>query len=187
MFKFQAFRRLLARRVGMNQTEVINVIFSRGLSKFPAEPDYLDSEGPQIPLHEPLNVQIKSYDFTVLEKFSGYIHKTAENMGIEVDDCWAAPCKKHKIQTFKPFSAQVESQYNLNIYERNVQVVDLEATKAPLFFHIIQAALPEGVKMTVKPHDDTDEEHRYVPDLELTQLKNELNALGGPTASKGKR
>lgn len=49
----------------------------------------LKTKGPQIPLYEPLNVQIKSYDFTVLEKFSGYIHKTAENMGIEVDDWYA--------------------------------------------------------------------------------------------------
>lgn len=60
----------------------------------------------------------------------------------------------------------------------------MPTTKAPLFFHIIQAALPEGVRMTVKPHDDTDEELRYVPDLELTQLKNELDAMGGPSKSK---
>lgn len=66
-------------------------------------------------------------------------------------------------------------------------MVDLEATKAPIFFHIIQAALPEGVKLTVKLHDDMEEEHRYLPDLELTQLKNELDSLGGPTTSKGKR
>lgn len=66
-------------------------------------------------------------------------------------------------------------------------MVDLETTKAPLFFHVIQAALPEGVKMTVKPHDEIDEEQRYLPDLELTQLKNELDALGGPTVSKTRR
>jgi hypothetical protein len=42
--------------------------------------------GPQIPLYEPLNVQIKSYDYTVLETFSSYIHKTAEHLEIEVED-----------------------------------------------------------------------------------------------------
>ncbi|KAK4029206.1 39S ribosomal protein L48, mitochondrial [Daphnia magna] len=186
MFKLQALGRVL-RTARVTQTEMVNVMFSRSLNTFIAEPEYLDTKGPQIPLYEPLNVQIKSYDFTVLEKFSGYIHKTAENMGIEVDDCWASPCQKYKVQTFKPFSTQTEHQYNLNVYERNVQVVDLEATKAPIFFHIIQAALPEGVKLTVKLHDDMEEEHRYLPDLELTQLKNELDSLGGPTTSKGKR
>ena len=60
----------------------------------------------------------------------------------------------------------------------------MPTTKAPLFLHIIQAALPEGVRMTVKLHDDADEELRYVPDLELTQLKSELEAMGGPSKSK---
>lgn len=35
---------------------------------------------------------------------------------------WAAPCRKFKIQTFKPSSTNIDSQYNLNVYERNVQV-----------------------------------------------------------------
>nr|SVE84060.1 EOG090X0MUO [Daphnia pulex] len=175
----------LIRTVGVAHTELVNVMFSRGLrSNFPAEPEYLDIQGPQVPLYEPLNVQIKSYDYTVLETFSSYIHKTAENLEIEVEDCWATPCQKYKIQTFKPFSTQVDNQYNLNLYERNVQVVDLPTTKAPLFFHVIQAALPEGVRMNVKLHDDTDELLRYVPDLELTQLKSELDAMGGPSKSK---
>ena len=38
---------------------------------------------------------------------------------------WAAPCKKLKIQTFKPNGTQVDNQYNLNLYERNVQVSSL--------------------------------------------------------------
>ena len=49
---------------------------------------YFQSTGPQIALYDTLNVQIKSYNFTVLESFSSYIHKTAENMGIEVEDWW---------------------------------------------------------------------------------------------------
>nr|CAG4637552.1 EOG090X0MUO [Ceriodaphnia reticulata]SVE73355.1 EOG090X0MUO [Ceriodaphnia reticulata] len=161
--------------------------YSQGGDGKMSSPTWVFRMGPQVPLYEPLNVQIKSYDFTVLETFSSYIHKTAENMGIEVDDCWATPCKKFKIQTFKPNSTQVDNQYYLNQYERNVQIVDLPTTTAPIFFTIIQAALPEGVEMKVKPHEDVDEELRYVPDLELKQLKSELDALGGPTISKSKR
>lgn len=52
---------------------------------------------------------------------------------------------------------------------------------------MIQAALPVGVQLNVKEHESADDEIRYVPDLELTQLKNELDALGGPTTSKGGR
>ena len=49
----------------------------------------LQSKEPQIPLYDALNLQIKSYDFTVLESFSSYIHKTAENMEIEVEDWYS--------------------------------------------------------------------------------------------------
>lgn len=63
----------------------------------------------------------------------------------------------------------------------------MPSTVAPIFISVIQAALPEGVKLTVKPHEDADEELRYVPDLELKQLKSELDALGGPTISKTRR
>nr|CAG4651534.1 EOG090X0MUO [Simocephalus serrulatus]SVE94665.1 EOG090X0MUO [Simocephalus serrulatus] len=185
MFTFKIFGRLV--KPGFLNVEVRNVLSSRGLRQIPFEPEYLDSKGPQIPLYEPLNVQIKSYDFTILEKFSGYIHKTAENMGLEVEDCWATPCKKYKIQNYKPFSTQTDSVYQLNLYERNVQIVDLPTTIAPIFFHIIQAALPEGVRLNIKHHDVADEELRYVPDLELKQLKDELDALGGPSISRSRR
>lgn len=63
----------------------------------------------------------------------------------------------------------------------------MPTTIAPIFFHIIQAALPEGVRLNIKLHDDADEELRYVPDLELKQLKNELDALGGPSISRSRR
>ncbi len=187
-----------------------------------------------MPLYEPLNVQIKSYDFTVLETFSGYIHKTAENMGIEVDDWYSADkvCSKNFVIRitivcifFKPVGQHLaknirfkllnqmvprwttsttsinmkemfrldtslwgeQLSFYLHGYFSYVQLIDLPATTAPIFFHIIQAALPEGVEMKVKPHEDADEELRYVPDLELKQLKSELDALGGPTISRSSR
>jgi len=61
---------------------------------------------------------------------------------------------------------------------------DLPSTSAPIFFSIIQAALPEGVKMNIKLHEEEDELVRYVPDQELTQLKSELEALGGASKAK---
>ena len=64
------------------------------------------------------------------------------------------------------------------------QLTDLPSTSAPIFFSIIQAALPEGVKMNIKLHEEEDELVRYVPDQELTQLKSELEALGGASKAK---
>jgi large subunit ribosomal protein L48 len=43
------------------------------------EPEYLDSLKPDIPEYEEINVQIKGYDFAVLESFQKFVHTTAEN------------------------------------------------------------------------------------------------------------
>lgn len=50
------------------------------------EPDYLDMLQPDIPEYEELNVQMKGYDFAVLESFQKFVHMTAENMDLEVSD-----------------------------------------------------------------------------------------------------
>merc|ERR1712189_158148 len=88
---------------------------------------------------------------------------------------------KHETHTYKPTSMQIESRYSLNTYERNVQVSELLSTKAPIFFSIIQTALPEGVKLNINHHHTDDELARYVPDLELNQLKLSLVEMGGPS------
>ena len=44
------------------------------------------SKEPEVPIYDLLNIKIQSYDFHVLENFSSYIHKTAENMGLEVTE-----------------------------------------------------------------------------------------------------
>lgn len=50
------------------------------------EPDYLDMLKPDIPEYDEVNVQIKGYDFAVLESFQKFVHTIAENMNIEVSD-----------------------------------------------------------------------------------------------------
>lgn len=50
------------------------------------EPDYLDMLKPDIPEYEEVNIQIKGYDFAVLESFQKFVHTIAENMDIEVSD-----------------------------------------------------------------------------------------------------
>merc|ERR1711911_189858 len=149
--------------------------------KFTSPSNYLDSKEPEVPVYNLLNIKIQSYDFHVLENFSSYIHKTAENMDIEVTECWAVPCQKHEIHTYKPTSMAIDSRYSLNTYERNVQVSELLSTKAPIFFSIIQTALPEGVQLNINHHSPDDELVRYVPDLELNQLKVSLEEMGGPS------
>lgn len=50
------------------------------------DPPYLDSLKPPIPIYEELTVQIKGYDFAVLENFQSCIHKIAMILDINVDE-----------------------------------------------------------------------------------------------------
>jgi hypothetical protein len=40
----------------------------------------------KIPLYNTLNIQLKGYDFPVLESYQGFVHHIGEIMGIEVAD-----------------------------------------------------------------------------------------------------
>jgi len=41
---------------------------------------------PDVPEYEEVNVQMKGYDFAVLESFQTFVHNIAENMDIDVSD-----------------------------------------------------------------------------------------------------
>jgi large subunit ribosomal protein L48 len=63
-------------------------------------------------------------------------------------------------------------------------VVDLPSTVGSVLFEVLQTALPEGVSMTVHEHKEEYEEMRYIPDVQLLELKSQLEELGGPTVKK---
>ncbi|XP_021939637.1 39S ribosomal protein L48, mitochondrial isoform X2 [Zootermopsis nevadensis] len=148
------------------------------------EPDYLESGKSKIPLYNALNIQLKGYDFPVLESYQSFVHKIADNMNIEVEDGWAIPPQYLEVQRFKPQSTVVEAEYKMAIYERNVQVVDLPSTVGSIFFEVLQTALPEGVTMTVHEHEEAYEELRYIPDVQLLELKSELEKLRNPNVKR---
>ena len=53
------------------------------------------------------------------------------------------------------------------MYERNIQMNDVDAPLYPIFLRIAQTSLPEGVQLHVEPHTDDSEERRYVPYRDL--------------------
>ena len=40
------------------------------------------------PFYPPTNIQIRGYDFAILESYQRYVHKLCDNMGIEVTERW---------------------------------------------------------------------------------------------------
>uniref|UniRef100_A0A023G7C7 Putative mitochondrial ribosomal protein l48 n=1 Tax=Amblyomma triste TaxID=251400 RepID=A0A023G7C7_AMBTT len=163
------------------KTEVFS---SRSIMKY-HEPEYLQYLKPPMPVYEGLiNVQLKGYDFTVLENCAKKVAKMASMLGIKVSECWATPLESMSISTYKPQSTIVEDTYKLNVYERNIQVSELSGVMAPIFVEAIQASLAEGVRLSVHRHLPEHEEIRYVPDLELEELQRQLDEIVNPPTSQ---
>ncbi|XP_036328689.1 39S ribosomal protein L48, mitochondrial [Rhagoletis pomonella] len=157
--------------------------YSDGRSVY--EPDYLESLKPKFPQYSCLDVQIKGYDYPILESYQRYLHSIAEYLDIDVSDCYALPPQTTKVQRLRPNSAIVDAEYRLTVYERNLQINDVNAPIYPVFLRIAQAALPAGVQLSVQEHSEELEERRYVPDRDLLDLKAELGRMqtgnmGGP-------
>uniref|UniRef100_A0A146LN78 39S ribosomal protein L48, mitochondrial n=1 Tax=Lygus hesperus TaxID=30085 RepID=A0A146LN78_LYGHE len=148
------------------------------------DPPYLDDLVPEVDLCEPFNVQITGPDYALVESYQSVVHRIAKTMGVDVAEGWATPAKKTKVVKYKPRSTVPETEYNLTHYERNIQVVDLPNNLAPILIELVQAAIPQTVAVNIRHHTELDEIERYVPDLELKQLKTELEAAGGPTKKK---
>lgn len=83
----------------------------------------------KIPCYDALNIFLKGYDYPVLESYQKFVHKLMKNMEVDVEDCWALPPQHLLYTTLKVQSEQIESQYNLKLYERVVQIVDVQSTQ----------------------------------------------------------
>jgi len=64
------------------------------------EPDYLDTEGSTIPTYPPLNIQMKGYNFDLLEEYQSWVHRMAENMGVDVSLAWATPAQSLDLTSY---------------------------------------------------------------------------------------
>ncbi|XP_058065263.1 large ribosomal subunit protein mL48 [Anopheles bellator] len=148
------------------------------------EPDYLELLKPKYPLYGTLNFTIKGYDYPILESFQRLMHNVADSMDLEIGDAYAHPPQKLTVQKFKPSSSVVDSEYQLTVYERTVQIDNVQAPLYPIFLRTLQAALPEGVTLSVTEHTSDHEEARYVPDRDLKDLKQQLDEMGGPSKTK---
>lgn len=140
------------------------------------EPDYLDSSIPLIPTYPPINIQLRGYNYDVLESFQSYVHSTAENMGVDVSEAWATPAKSHKVSTYFEGGTRINNEFTLNTFERNVQVTNLRSVDAPILLDIIRSTLPEGVHLSIHQHLQEHFEERFIPDPFIDSIRSELAA-----------
>lgn len=138
------------------------------------EPDYLEASKSKIPDYEKLNVQIKGYNYAVLESYHSVISRFAKLMNIEVDGSWAFPATVLKVQKYKKGTTVVDAEYDLHLYERHTQLKNVTSTRCPILIRTLEATLPEGVFLKVELFDPDLELKRYIPDKELLEKKSLL-------------
>lgn len=98
---------------------------------------------------------------------------------------YAFPPSEFKITKFRPSSNTVDAEYLLYEYERDTQITDVPAVMLPVFIRVLEAALPEGVKLDIDEVGDRDAK-RYIPDKLLLDLKDELQEVGADRKKKKK-
>ncbi|KAI2805991.1 hypothetical protein RDWZM_009375 [Blomia tropicalis] len=142
------------------------------------EPEYLDYLRPQIPYYKLINIQIKGYDYAVLENYGSYLHRLSNKLGLKVSKFWCMPNTTKKIETLLPESSVVESTYELNLYERNIQIENISGRLMSLFVEVVHRSLPVGVYLSIHKHDERQHElSRYIEDHQLIEFKSELKML----------
>jgi large subunit ribosomal protein L48 len=140
------------------------------------DPPYLKQE-PPFPNYEVLNINIKGYDHISLDQYYKFIEKLCNAFKVDVSEAYAMPARSYNIKTYQPFSLNLDKEYTLKMFHRIVRINNLKSTIAPILFESIQLNLPEGVHMTINVPDVEEEEFRYIPDIELNELKNKLDEM----------
>ncbi|XP_012523221.1 uncharacterized protein LOC105829113 [Monomorium pharaonis] len=144
------------------------------------EPDYLQTGKSKIPLLPVINIQIKGYNYPILESYQSFIHKLANIIQIDVENSWPLPPQEFKIQRYKTGTTKIVSEYNLKIYERNTQMSEVSTLKCSILIRALEAALPQGVTLNVDTFDPVLESKRFIPDKDLMDLKSMLDTMNKP-------
>ncbi|CAI4226097.1 unnamed protein product [Auanema sp. JU1783] len=142
------------------------------------EPKFIDTK--IYPEFENLNVRMQGPDYVPLEKFQSYVDRLARKFGFDIIDSYAVACQTEKAVTYKPNSTVVDNDLELSHFDRVVRLGNVPAPRLQLFVNLVRTHVPVGVKITVKTHEKTDEEFRYIPDILLKQKQEELKSLDDP-------
>lgn len=127
--------------------------------------------------YELVNLQLKGYDFVVLEKYQSYLHKTMKKLDFKVSKAWSAPHQDLQVENLADRSTAIEHSHKIKVYERNIQMKEALVTKLPILIDIIHSTMPPGVSFNMRRHTPEDEGRLYFKDSVLEKLKEDLKDL----------
>ncbi|VDL61312.1 unnamed protein product [Hymenolepis diminuta] len=157
------------------RSKILQTIIPKCPKTYSYDPFYI-SRKPSIPLYPKLQFCLIGYDFPSLEKYETYVYKALRRWSSSVDS-FPLPPKKTSYSVFHPNSTKVKTEFELNRYCRVVTADNIKTVDLPVIFDLIQQNLPEGIELTVEEFNPDLEEERYVANLEIETLQDELTKL----------
>ncbi|KAA3677068.1 large subunit ribosomal protein L48 [Paragonimus westermani] len=139
------------------------------------DPPYLSAK-PPIPVYSELQLDIKCRDFVVLERFCRYLERFVKHFNLEVYG-FALPANRTTYRLYHPNSTKVRTEFELSDYIRIYRVSNMKAIHLPIFMDLLYQNLPEGVQLSVDQTNPDTDEARFVPQLEVHALQEELAKL----------
>jgi hypothetical protein len=133
------------------------------------DPPYLDKEKP-FPNYPELLINLKSNDYIRLNVFYKFVEKMCNALNVETS-IFEVPARSYNIKTYQPYTTNIDKEYLLFNYHRCITLKGVTSVKAPYIFEAIQLNLPQAVNMSVTLPDPDIDEFRYVPDIQLNELK----------------
>lgn len=142
------------------------------------EPKYLDQIRPNVGYYKYLNLQLRGYDFVILEKYQSHLHRFMLNkIHMITSSTWSTPHQEIKLDVLIDKSTAIDFTTNLRIYERNIQIKNALITKLPILLDYIHSTIPPGITFSIDRSSETDEKKLYFRDSVLDNLKVELQEL----------
>jgi hypothetical protein len=144
------------------------------------QPEYLKYLKPTVPYHGVQNIQIKGYDYVILDGFKVFITRLLKQLDVKMKQKWATPCQELALDKFQNESYGIEETINVNIFERNLQIDELPSYKESILIESLVLSKPPGVTITIEKHDPSVLDKLHMIDMELVNAKEEFEFWSKP-------
>jgi len=141
-------------------------------------------------LFRKIELEIKAYEPSVLRSYDTYLLLAANELGIQVGNCWSP--RKHTLWRATLLkSAHVHKkhrvQYETRIYYRFMEFLRLTGSTADTFLEYIERNLPEGVHMKVTKFEIQRMPSHLVPPSKTEETLNEEEEETKKNSEKGRQ
>lgn len=126
--------------------------------------------------HNVYDVTLASYDRVRVEHFQDFVFRTAEYLGMNVDESYALPTTTTHLSDYNQ-NIQLNETHKLVKHYRIVSLRDLDNIQMNILSNFIKESLPESLEVNIKEHDMANHNKRYERRTDLEQQQKMISEL----------